>query len=274
MPESINKNVMTNPCGVGTSCRSFLPLTSSNEPAAQYQRQKIIQNTVRVRSSLYTMNLGALNVFQRPNCIYSLVNNSGSSYIVSPGVNWNQMSDRKEPHVQNAVTGSGSAYRSSSTRHTITGSRPGAQSPGGCGVDIKHNSYDRYLNRLKGKGPIKRGVIPPTFGQPIPFNRAYPIYGGKTVKTSIISGCNCLPDDNIFVNNDIQNQIFNVVYTFNVGDYVFAKNHDPLKYEKGLITDITDGLYTILFDDGTSAIRIKCELLIYYNCGICSVDDN
>jgi hypothetical protein len=272
MSETINKNVINNPCGIGTSCRSFQSKLNSNDPAIQYQIQKIIQNSVRVKSSLYTMNLGALNVYQQPSCLYALVNNSGSNYIVSPGVNWNQMSDRREPHIQEVTTSSGSAYRSSSTRHTITGSRPGAQSPGGCGVDIKHNSYDRYLNRLKGKGPIKRGIIPPTFGLPIPFNRAYPVYGGKTIKTSIVSGCNCDCNNDYILskNSDTQNQIFDVVYTFNVGDYVFAKKNDDLNYEKGIITDITDGLYTILFIDGTKVIRIKCQLLIYYDCGICS----
>jgi len=43
------------------------------------------------------------------------------------------------------------------------------------------------LNRLKGKGPVRRGVVPPTFGKPLPFNPAFPIYGGKTMKTSIES---------------------------------------------------------------------------------------
>jgi hypothetical protein len=105
------------------------------------------------------------------------------------------MSDRKDPHIQVVKTGSGSTYGASSTRRTITRLRPGALSPGGSGVDIKHNSYERYLNRLKGKGPVRRGVIPPNFGVPyIPFNRAYPIYGGKTMKTSIVSGCDC-PDN-------------------------------------------------------------------------------
>ena len=57
--------------------------------------------------------------------------------------------------------------------------------------DIKHNSYYRYLARLKGKGPVRRGVIPPQFGVPIVFNPAYPIYGGKTIKTNIVNHCNC-----------------------------------------------------------------------------------
>jgi hypothetical protein len=250
---------------------------ASNDPATQYQRQKIIQNTVRVKSSLYTMNLAALNVYQHPKTTYGLVvlSDGGSSYIVPPGVNWNQMSDRKEPHIQVVKSGSGSSYRASSTRHTITRLRPGALSPGGSGVDIKHNSYERYLNRIKGKAPVRRGPIPPTYGSPyIPFNRAFPIYGGKTIKTSIVSGCNCpvnddLPNNDIlfYQNSNIQNDIYNVTYTFNIGDLVWAKKYVTSSiFEKGTITEINNGFYTVIFDDGTEVINVKCELLPYFDC--------
>ena len=265
------------PCLRNGSCRSFNQNLNGNDPATQYQRQKIIQNTVRVKSSLYTMNLGALNVYQRPNIIYNLVDNSGSTYAVSPGVNWNQMSDRKDPHIQTVISGSGSTYGASSTRRTITRLRPGALSPGGSGVDIKHNSYDRYLNRLKGKGPVRRGPIPPTFGSPyIPFNRAFPVYGGKTIKTSIVNNCDCpietsaIDDTILYKNSDIENKIFDVTYTFNVGDLVWAKKNSLSKdLEKATIISIDQGLYTILFEDGTEIIVIKCELLIYYDCSNC-----
>lgn len=40
--------------------------------------------------------------------------------------------------------------RGNSTRSTITGNRPGAMTPGGQGVDVKHGSYDRYLAKKKG----------------------------------------------------------------------------------------------------------------------------
>ena len=279
MSETLYINDKSSPCQPGSSCRSFNQNLNGNDPASQYQRQKIIQNTVRVKSSLYTMNLGALNVYQRPRTMFSVVENSGSSYVVPPGVNWNQMSDRKDPHVQTVVSGSGSTYGASSTKRTITRLRPGALSPGGSGVDIKHNSYDRYLNRLKGKGPVRRGPVPPTYGQPyIPFNRANPIYGGKTIKTSIVSGCDCPIEETdtnnrneikLYENSDIQNQIFNVTYTFNVGDFVFAKNPSTAIYEKATIISIDDGLYTVQFSDGTETVVFKCELLIYYDCGEC-----
>ena len=147
-------------------------------PALQYHNLKIIQNTVRVPASLYTHDLGALTTYQQPSVVFG-------------NVNWNQMSDRAVRHIQPNMVAGGSFYHSSSTKSTITRCRPGAGCPGGAGVDIKHNSYDRYLNRLKGKGPVRRGVIPPNFGTPLPFNPAYPIYGGKTTKTSIV-GDNCV----------------------------------------------------------------------------------
>ena len=37
----------------------------------------------------------------------------------------------------------------SSFRRTKTSLKPGALCPGGMGVDVKHNSYDRYLARKK-----------------------------------------------------------------------------------------------------------------------------
>ena len=198
-------------------CRSCNNNLAANNPASQYQRLKIIQKTVRVPTSL--------NVYQKPSNKYQVVDVAGSNYIVSPGVNWNQMSDRKQPHIQVVKTGSGSTYGASSTRHTITRLRPGALSPGGSGVDIKHNSYQRYLNRIKGKGPVRRGFIPPDFGLPyIPFNLAYPVYGGKTMKTSIVSGCDCVDQNpaKLYKDSGIQNDIYNITYTYGVGDKVWV----------------------------------------------------
>ena len=156
-----------------TGCNDNL---TSNTPADQYQRLKLIQNTVRVPASLYTMNLGSLTSGARS----------------STAVCWNQMSDRLVPSVQRSIVPSGTNNSLNTRRRSVTSSRPGCQSPGGVGCDIKHNSYERYLNRLKAKEPLRQGVIPPGFGQnSIPFVRAFPIYGGKTTKTNIISGCVC-----------------------------------------------------------------------------------
>lgn len=262
------------------SCRSCNKNLTSNDPASQYQRQKIIQNTVRVQSSLYTMNLAGLSGYKKPLNTPQFVEQNGSGYIAPAKVYWNQMSDRPRPANQVTKVASGSSYHTSSTRHTITRHRPGAMSPGGVGVDIKHNSYDRYLNRLKGKSDLRRGIIPPDYGALNPFNRAFPIYGGKTVKTAIINGCDC-PDINILDQNKLiygstssalQDKILSIKYTFNVGDYVWAKKYDtdPTLY-KGQITEIANGLYTVLFDDMTSTLTYA-QLFIYFSCNDCNVN--
>ena len=154
-------------CRTGNCDRNL----TSNQPFDIYQRQKIIQNTVRTDSSNYTMNLGALSVYQKP-----------TNYFAK--VNWNQLSDRAIAHKQPITITTGN-----STKRSITRLRPGALSPGGSGVDVKHDSYARYLARIKGKGPLRREVIPL-----IPLT---PIQGGKTMKTSIVSGCDCLDKNNV-----------------------------------------------------------------------------
>lgn len=242
--------------------------------ATQYQNLKIIQNTVRVPSSLYTMNLGALSVYQNAN---------KAPYKV----NWNQMSDRVVRHYQtNSSTSQGSFYHGSSTRHTQPGMRPGSTTPGGYGVDIKHNSYHRYLSRIKGKGPVRRGPIPPGFGNPIPFTCAAPIYGGKTMKTSIVSGCNCPTDcdgglgsgSDLVCSQDeykiyktfINPDMFVTNYTFCVGQQVWAKETPTSDYVDAFITAINpDGTFQLIFSDETAGTSpyTSAELLIYYPCG-------
>lgn len=255
------------------SCRGCNRNLASNNPASQYQRQKLIQNTVRVYASLYTMNLAGLAGYERPLREPQLVEQAGTPYIVPPNVYWNQMSDRARPSNQVAKVASGSTYHTSSTRHTITRNRPGAMSPGGIGVDIKHNSYDRYLNKLKGKAPLRRGVIPPNYGAPIPYNRAYPIYGGKIVKTAIINGCDC-PDNSeqdkfIYADtsNALQDNILSITYEFHVGDNVWAKKFqsESVLY-KGTIMEIDKGIYTVKFEDDTIREFVYSDLLIYFEC--------
>jgi hypothetical protein len=159
-------------------------------------------------------------------------------------------------------------------RHTsVTSSKPGSQTPGGIGCDIKHNSYDRYLNRLKGKGPLRRGKIPATFGQPIPFNPAFPIYGGKTTKTNLVSGCNCSQEE--YPKNYDYPPYPVASYNFNVGDYVYAKQNGNNFYTRAIIINENNDIYTIEFDNGTIQETNVNELLVYFpcNCGI-TIDDN
>ena len=65
---SIKKSNSTNlemQCRINCS-RNFNRNLAGNDLASQYQRQKIIQNTVRVYASLYTMNLAGLSGYQKP----------------------------------------------------------------------------------------------------------------------------------------------------------------------------------------------------------------
>ena len=146
--------------------------SNSNTVMNRLQTQKIIQNVVRVPSSSYQDNLNALNVFEKP--------------FYYNQTNCNQSSDRLIYHTQKVVIPS----HCNTLKSTKTSCRPGACSPGGIGVDIKHNSYARYLNRIKGKGPYKKDIIPREQLLPyLPFNRAFPIYGDKLVKLNIINNC-------------------------------------------------------------------------------------
>ena len=241
-------------------------LTGSS-PADQYQRLKQIQNTVRVYGSLYTSNLGPLTAYRKP--------------ISAPdkhlyGVCWNQMSDRPVPSVQRATIPTASNTTLNRRHTSVTSSRPGCQTPGGIGCDIKHNSYDRYLNRLKGKGPLRRGVIPPGFGRPIPFNNAYPVYGGKTTKTNIVNDCNCpivpqsenVKQDMRIYNDPLWQPYPSASYGFKVGDYVYAIRTGTNYYSKAQVIAISDdGIYTIQFEDGTEqTVNNVYELLIYFPC--------
>lgn len=258
------------------SCRGCNTNLASNNPASQYQRQKLIQNTVRLYSSLYTMNLAGLSGYQKPSDKYQLIEQSGTPYYAPPRVNWNQMSDRSRPANQLTEVASGSTYHSSSTKHSITRDRPGAMSPGGIGVDIKHNSYERRLNKLKGKAVLRRGVIPPNYGAPIQFNRAYPVYGGKVVKTGVIHNCDCpnitdnsTADVRIYgsVLNATQDLILSVQYKFNIGDFVSAKKDitSPISY-KAQIIDIVNNVYEIKFaDDNSIKYTSVSSLMIYVN---------
>ncbi len=121
--------VVTSNAGRCVTCGASLPdLTEIT--------QKRMWNQVRAPSSSYTMNIAALNV------VGSADNKALAQY---GNVNWNQASDRNRPSVQTVYVPS----RGNSTRSTQTSARPGAASPGGKGVDVKHNSYDRYLARKK-----------------------------------------------------------------------------------------------------------------------------
>lgn len=114
-------------------------------PQSQIQIQKQIQNQVRVPASLYTMNKASLSINSN-----NLNNNDKS---------WNNMSDRIEKH--------GNSKQENSSIKANSG------------VDIKHNSYARYLGKLKSQN-LKT--------EPISTNLIIPLRGNKVRKFGI-SNC-------------------------------------------------------------------------------------
>ena len=239
---------------------------TGNSPANQYQRLKLIQNTVRVYSSLYTMNLAGLTAYRKPTA-------------VTHGVCWNQMSDRPFPSVQKATVPTGFNHSLNNRHYSVTSSRPGGQTPGGVGCDIKHNSYDRYLNRLKGKGPLRLGVIPPAFGEPyIPFNCAYPVYGGKTIKTSIVNDCYC--PQSVNESKEIISRLYTrnipvveeVIPGYYVDENVYAIKTGTIYYSKATVVGINpdnSNLYDILFEDGTLMDNVNFNVILKYFPCVC-----
>lgn len=98
------------------------------------QTQRRIWHQVRVGSSTYTLNKAAL---------------AGAASILKSNsfTNWNQLSDQAVAHRQTAYH----PTHGNSLRSTLTSHRPGAGAPGGVGVDVKHDSYARFLNKKKGQ---------------------------------------------------------------------------------------------------------------------------
>ena len=123
--------------------------------------QRRIWNVSRVPTSLYVMNKAVQNVtggnLNKPLPLFGFVN-------------WNQSSDRNRPSVSTVWT----------TRQR-TGHRPGGSGAGGKGVDIKHNSYDRYLARKKA------GNLKTKKQTPLP----QAIKGNKQYVLGFIKNCNC-----------------------------------------------------------------------------------
>lgn len=98
-------------------------------------------NTVRVSSSEYSMNRAALHV--------------GNDTATRTAQGNNQSSDRAVASVVNPTIHANPALHGNSRTSSKTRLRPGSLTPGGTGVDIKHNSYARYLARIKGSGLLK-----------------------------------------------------------------------------------------------------------------------
>ena len=133
--------------GDTVQCRARCVSKTHSEIAT---RQRI-NKTVMLSSSEYLMNKAALTV--------------STPAIDNVKLN-SQASDRIEA-AENKTNVRTRNY--SSTRRTRLSLKPGALAPGGRGVDVKHNSYERYLAKKKGKNSLR----------------------GRAEKPGVIAGCEC-----------------------------------------------------------------------------------
>jgi len=165
--------------------------STNPQVAASEINQKRIQNQVRVQSSQLTNVLGSITI-KGPQTTGLFTNKPLKKYSF---VNWNQGSDRNIPSNQTFYVPGGSGKRkANSTRSTTTSLKPGALSPGGKGVDIKHNSYDRYLGRLKAQNLYQ--------GPPNNPNIEKPNFGNKTTKYSLLANCGFCQEPERLINNN------------------------------------------------------------------------
>lgn len=149
----------------GTSNQFIQPIVA--EKNIRIATNNKIWNAVRVPASEYTMNKGSITI-----------NEASRNKKAYPAGTWNQSSDRIFPH----TTANPVPTRGNSLRSSITRNRPGSLKPGGAGVDIKHNSYARYLGRIKGnnirKGPYVANLV-----------KENAVVNNKVQQPSLLSNC-------------------------------------------------------------------------------------
>lgn len=122
-------------CGINTNFTNTQCRSCSGSSNNTISIQKQIWKQVRVPASLYSMNLAALNMASE---------RLKNATLANP-INWNQSSDSFVASQQTAYH----PTHGNSLKRTLTSMRPGAGAPAGTGVDVKHNSYARYLGRKK-----------------------------------------------------------------------------------------------------------------------------
>jgi len=163
-------------------------------------RNKRINGTVRVSSSEYQMNkasgLSTQNViFNRlqPKPVYDRDDLNL--------LQWNQSSDRAFPSRFNKTMKVNVPSHGNSTKTSLTRHRPGAGAGGKqAGVDLKHNSYHRYLLKKKGLKPLrgeKQKVVPWKNPKPHQSKAVFDksVQNNKWRKDSIVANMNLCSKD-------------------------------------------------------------------------------
>ena len=198
-------------------CGAFYPDKKANETPEEYlekyegwvqERKNAIKNgdnkriigTVRVPSSEYQMNK-ASGVSTQSILFNRLQPKTGFGRNDLDLLQWNQSSDRAFPSRFNKMMKVNVPSHGNSTKTSLTRHRPGAGAGGKQdGVDLKHNSYHRYLLKKKGLKPLRGASKAETIVKDSPsspltvFDKS--IQNNKWKKDSIIANMNfCLYDE-------------------------------------------------------------------------------
>ena len=143
------------PDGIPWDEELYKSLVQGRQNAIKNTDNKRISGTVRVSSSEYQMNKAS--GLSTQNLIFN-------KHQPKPGydrddlklLQWNQSSDRSFPSRFNKMMKVNVPSHGNSTKTSLTRHRPGAGAGGKqAGVDLKHNSYHRYLLKKKGLKPLR-----------------------------------------------------------------------------------------------------------------------
>ena len=119
--------------------------------------QRRIQNQSRASEGRYQDNLNAVTVASN----YLNFTGNRTNILKKSTLQWGKSFNLRNQSDQVLPSRSKSIFknqftinvpsRGNSVKSTTTANRPGASTPGGEGVDVKHGSYQRYLDKKKGK---------------------------------------------------------------------------------------------------------------------------
>jgi hypothetical protein len=139
-----------------TKCIDFLGRQISKTSFDQFTINRRIQNQSRASSGRYVDNLSSVIVASnflntnpeiRSNIIYQANNTWGNPLYLR------NQSDQVLPSNYKILPSNrfiNIPSRGNSVKSTLTSNVPGGSTPGGVGVDVKHGSYQRYLDKKKG----------------------------------------------------------------------------------------------------------------------------
>jgi len=162
------------------TARDPIPLTAAEITPAESDIMSTTNGIFTV-GDLFIVNGGDVNGIIRVATI-TPVPAVLNRYIGQPG--GSQSSDRARFSGSKLTFNRTVPSRGNSTKRSKTSMRPGSQAPGGIGVDVKHNSYQRYLLKKKGLYALQ-GV------ETLGINNKR-IENNKYRKGEVIAGCKCI----------------------------------------------------------------------------------